>query len=441
MRPDLIRKLALLAVAALVAVAVVGCGGGGSSSSESTTSEAAEESTAASETEAGGEGEGAEAGGSAVLGSEEKATGKPIVFGMLNLENGPVAFPQSREGAEAAIEYINDYKGGIQGHPIELAECATDGQPATSTRCANQIVEKNPLLILGGADTGAAGAFPVYERKGLAYIGGLPFTPVESNAKNGAIFISVSVGDNIAMVAYAHDELGAESGVVLQTGDTQGKYSGEIISTAMEGAGMSTKVITVSPTASDLSAPAAEAVSAGADLIYVETPNDCAAMFKALESVGNTAKVAAVGTCSAPSVIEAAGPAAEGVYMPEPVELLSGGSEEAEITNAAFEEWASPEMPRESIAIAGFGAIMNIWETLNEAPASALTSSKVLEQFTKGSEHPNWMAHPYTCNRKQVPSQEAVCNGYQQINQVKGGRLETVSKDWVTGSKYYHPTH
>jgi branched-chain amino acid transport system substrate-binding protein len=435
MRPDL-RKLALLLAAVLLAAVVVGCGGGGSSSSSGTTAEEPSgESTPAAteEPEAGGE--------SSPLGKPDKATGTPIVFGMLNLENGPVAFPQSREGAEAAIEYVNNYKGGIQGHPIELAECATDGQPATSTRCANQIVEKNPLLILGGADTGAAGAFPVYERKDLAYIGGLPLTPVESNAKNGAVFISVSVGDNIAMVAYAHDELGAKSGVVLQTGDTQGKYSGEIISTAMEGAGMSTKVITVSPTASDLSAPAAEAVSSGAELVYVETPNDCAAMMTALESVGNTATVAAIGTCSAPSVIEAAGPAAEGVYFPEPTELPSSKSEDAAITNVAFNEYASKEMPRESIAIAGFGAIMNITETLNEAPASALADpSKIIGLFTSGSEHPNWMAHSYTCDRKQVPSQEAVCNGYQQINQVKEGQLETVSKEWVTGVKYFHPS-
>jgi branched-chain amino acid transport system substrate-binding protein len=441
MRPDL-KKLALLLAAVLIAAIVVaGCGGGGSSSSGSTEAETTTEAEPEGETEpAAEETEEGEEGGATALGKPDKATGSPIVFGMLNLENGPVTFPQSREGAEAAIEYVNNYKGGIQGHPIELVECATDGQPATSTRCANQIVEKNPLLILGGADTGAAGAFPVYERKHLAYVGGLPLTPVESNAKNGSIFISVSVGDNIAMVAYAKDELGLKSGVVLQTGDTQGKYSGEIISSAMEGAGMSTKVITVSPTASDLSAPAAEAVSSGAEFIYIETPNECAAMMKALESVGNTATVAAVGTCSAPSQIEAAGPAAEGVYFPEPTELLSSESEDAAITNAAFEEFASAEMPRESIAIAGFGAIMNISEVLGEAPAADLENpAKIQSLFSAGSEHPNWMAHPFTCDRKQVPSQEAVCNGYQQINKVNGGQFETVSKEWVTGVKYFHP--
>jgi branched-chain amino acid transport system substrate-binding protein len=210
----------------------------------------------------------------------------------------------------------------------------------------------------------------------------------------------------------------------------------------MEGAGMSTKVITVSPTASDLSAPAAEAVSSGAEFIYIETPNECAAMMKALESVGNTATVAAVGTCSAPDQVEAAGAAAEGVYFPEPTELLSSESEDASITNAAFEEFASAEMPKESVAIAGFGAIMNIAEVLGKAPEADLEDpSKIQALFSAGSEHPNWMAHPYTCNRKQVPSQEAVCNGYQQINQIENGEFKTVSKEWVTGVKYFHPTH
>ena len=438
MRPDLKRLAVMLVLAALIVLGVVGCGGGGSSSSESTGEATTAEETEPAATEETGEG-GEEASASP-LGEEDKASGEPIQIGMLNLENGPVAFPQVKEAAEAAIEYVNNYKGGIQGRPLQLSECATDGQPSTSTRCANQIVEKNPLFILGGADTGASGAIPVYERKGLAYIGGAPFTPAESNAKDAATFISVAVGDNAAMAAYAKEELGAETGVVLQTGDTQGKYTGSIIAKSMEGAGMDVKVITVSPSASDLTAPAAEAVADNADLIYVEVPNACAAMLSALESVGNTAKVAAIGTCSAPTVTEAAGAAAEGVYFPEPVELLSEGSEQAEITNAAFDEYASKEMPRESLAIAAFGSVMNAWEVLNEAPESVLEDpSKVLEQFTKGSEHPNWMAHPYTCDRKQVPTQEAVCNGYQKIIQFEGGELHTVSKDWVTGTQFYHP--
>jgi branched-chain amino acid transport system substrate-binding protein len=434
MRPDP-KKLALLALAVLLALLVVGCGGGGSSSSSESTS-AANESEAGGEEEAGEEAGGEEESGGSVLGTEEKATGKPIVVGMLNLENGPVAFPQYKEGTEAAIEYINTYKGGIHGRPLELVECATDGQPATSTRCANQIVEKEPMFILGAADTGASGAFPVYERKNLAYIGGMPLTPVESNAKNAATFISIVVADNAAAAAFAKETLKVKSASSVNTSDTQGKYTASQIVGALKNAGLEVSEVNVSPTASDLTSPAAEAVTSSSELIYIQVPNACAPMIKALESVGNTKPVISVATCASPSTLEAAGPAAEEIYFPEPLELLSSGSEAAEITNAAFDEYTSAEMPRETFSVEAFAAVMNAWEVLNEAPESDLQQSKILGLFNDGKEHPNWLAHPYTCGQKEIPTQTAVCNGSQKITQVQGGEIVEVSKDWVNGTQY-----
>src|SRR3954452_19172338 len=154
--------MGILAALAACALAFAACGGDDSSSSASKD----DSSTAATSTP----------DASAALGSENKATGTPITLGLLNLESGPVTFPEYRQAAEAAVKYINDYKGGIGGHPVQLAACATDAQPSTSARCAGQIVDKKPLAILGGADTGAPGAFPVYARAKLAYIGGIPFT-------------------------------------------------------------------------------------------------------------------------------------------------------------------------------------------------------------------------------------------------------------------------
>src|SRR3954462_9507128 len=134
----------------------------------------------------------------AALGTENKATDTPITVGLLNLESGPVTFPEYSAAAKAAVNYINDYKGGIGGHPVKLDVCATGGQPATSARCAGQVVDKKPAFILGGADIGGPGSFPIYQKAKLAYVGGIPFTPVESNAPNSVQFISISIGDNLA---------------------------------------------------------------------------------------------------------------------------------------------------------------------------------------------------------------------------------------------------
>lgn len=88
-----------------------------------------------------------------------KATGTPIVVGLINLEVGPVTFPGYRSGVEAAISYINDYMGGVGGHPLQLVHCESDAQPATSQRCANQILDQKPAFIIGGADPGSPGAY------------------------------------------------------------------------------------------------------------------------------------------------------------------------------------------------------------------------------------------------------------------------------------------
>ncbi|MBS1844670.1 MAG: ABC transporter substrate-binding protein [Actinobacteria bacterium] len=423
-----LRTLFIVAMFICAAVLLAACGGSGSSGGSS-----AEDET----TEAQG-GEETTASSTSVLGTSDPAKGKPIVFGMLNLENGPVTFPQIREGAEAAADYINEYKGGIQGRPIEIDDCPTDGQPSTSTNCANQIVEKNPLLILGGGDTGSTGSLPVYERAGLAYIGGAPLAPAETNAKNGAIFISLSIGGNAAAAAYAHDELGAETGAVMQVADTPGKFSGNIIKETMEGAGMEVHMVSVPPTASDLSSAAAEAVSSSPDVIYINIPQNCAAVLKALESVGNTATLVGLSLCASPESIKAAGASAEGLYYSEPFESLESGSEEAQITMTALDEF-KPSASPDALAVAGFGSVMNIWEKMSEAPAADLEDpSKILALFKEGKENPNWMAHPYTCNGKAV-LQAAVCNGAQKMGQVKNGKGVIITNGWVNGEKYLRP--
>src|ERR1700676_1019884 len=99
-----------------------------------------------------------------VLGPPHPASGSPVVFGLLNLQSGPVTFPEVSGAEQAAAQYVNEYLDGINGHHVKIVVCATDGQPSTSARCANQLLNDHPVAILGGADTGAPGAIPVWQR-------------------------------------------------------------------------------------------------------------------------------------------------------------------------------------------------------------------------------------------------------------------------------------
>src|ERR1700709_2509927 len=62
-------------------------------------------------------------------GTPNAAKGSPIVFGVLNLQSGPVTFPEVLTAEQAAVSYVNAYKGGIGGHPIKIVSCAPGGPP------------------------------------------------------------------------------------------------------------------------------------------------------------------------------------------------------------------------------------------------------------------------------------------------------------------------
>jgi branched-chain amino acid transport system substrate-binding protein len=413
--------MGILAALATCALLVAACGGDDSSSSNASKSAA----TATPDS-------------SAALGSEDKASGSPITVGLLNLESGPVTFPEYRQAAEAAVKYINDYKGGIGGHPVELASCATDGQPATSARCAGQIADKKPVFILGGADTGAPGAFPVWKRSDVAVLGGIPFTPVESNAPNAVEFMSVSIADNAAASTYAVKELGVKKASVIYTDDTQGKFTGlGVIAPVLKAQGVDVKTVPVAPNAADLSSVAASAIENGPDMVYVNSPNACPGLLKALKAVGNTAKIFGIDPCTSPPALKTAGDAAEGLYFAQPFDSLDSGTDDAKAMLAAVQKYGPANLALDSIAQAGFSSVINIQAALDGV--KDLNTQAILGAVKDGQSHPNFLAHDYVCDGKQVPGATSVCNGYQKMKQVKGGKVTTVDDKWITGVEYYTP--
>ena len=245
------RWLGTAAAVAASAVLAAGCGSSSSSSSSSASSGSSGSSTSATSAAT-------TSASSSSFGTPKKATGSPYVFGMINDETGAVTFPEARQGAIAAMQYVNNYLGGINGHPIVIDNCIGDGTPAGAARCANELVAKHPLAILGAADVGAPASIPIYAHANLAYIGGIPFTPVPFVSPNSIQFWSVSVGDNAAAAVYAGKTLGVKSVALMYFSNPQGESIIPQIVPVFKAAGASTvKLIPLSPTSPDPSPQAA----------------------------------------------------------------------------------------------------------------------------------------------------------------------------------------
>jgi branched-chain amino acid transport system substrate-binding protein len=411
-------------VAALVAAGCSSSASSGSSGSSTSSSTAGASSTAA-------------AASGSVFGTPKKATGTPYTFGMINDETGAVTFPEARQGAIAAANYVNNYLGGINGHPIKIDECTGDGTPATAARCANQLVAAHPLAILGAADVGAPASIPIYAHANLAYLGGIPFTPVPQTAANSIQFWSVSVGDNAAAAVYAGKTLGVKSVALVYFSNAQGESIVPQITPVFKAAGVTTiKYIPLSPTSPDPSPQAALIESSGAQLAYIDVPNGCGNVLKSLKSVGYTGKIMGIDPCGAPPVIAASAGGAQGMYIASPFLLQSGSTPQAQLFSAAMKKWAAPGTLIDSISTAGFATVMNVQAVLSKISGTPTTTS-ILAAFRAGT-HQNFLSHPYTCNGQAMKGATAICNDYYLMNQINNGAItQPNSTDWVTSKGYF----
>jgi branched-chain amino acid transport system substrate-binding protein len=109
------------------------------------------------------------------------AEGEPFVVAMPNLEGDAAGtFPDVREGAEAAVQFINeqlggigaDYEAGTPGRPIELNVCSHSVTQEEAQRCANEIVGQDPDLIQIGIDFFTPLLYPVFQ--GIPTVQNLP---------------------------------------------------------------------------------------------------------------------------------------------------------------------------------------------------------------------------------------------------------------------------
>ena len=99
---------------------------------------------------------------------------------------------------------------------------------------------EHPIAILGAADVGAPASIPIYQHANLAYLGGIPFTPVPETAPNSIQFWSVSVGDNAAAAVYAGQTLGIKSVAIVYFSNAQGESILPQITPVFKAAGVTT---------------------------------------------------------------------------------------------------------------------------------------------------------------------------------------------------------
>ncbi len=432
MNPEFRRLSVLASACVLAAGGLAACGS--SSSSSSSTGSSTPTAAATSATSAASPGASA---GSSALGTPKAASGTPVVFGMVNIESNPQAsFPEVRQAAQAAVQYVNAYGGGLDGHPIKLDVCITDGSPATSTQCANKLIAAHPTAILGAGDLAGANTLPLYAKANLAYIGGVDFTPAESAASNAVIFNDVAQSGNSDISEYAVKTLGAKKVSVITLDNTQGVSQANLFEIpAVKSAGGTAKLFSIPPSASSPSSTLASAIGASPDAFVLEDPSQCVSILTGLKSLGNTKPVLSIDPCSAPSVIKAANGAADGMYWVEPFQNLSAAnpSTDVKLAQAILGKYAPASLAVDSPALAGLSTVMNVWNTFKTTPISKLTTTYMLKTLRTGT-HKAFLSTTWNCASHPITKEPAICSADEYLYQIKGSTPTLIKSGYNLGA-------
>jgi branched-chain amino acid transport system substrate-binding protein len=427
------RIPALACCAAATAAAIATCAASPSTSLAAASGGASKQPRTASRSSAG-----------VRLGSPHAAKGAPVVLGMINVEGSPAgSYPEESEAAQAFVRYVNEYRDGIHGHPIKLDLCVTNGTPSVSAQCANQIVGDHPVAIAGATDFATAASFPIFDRAHLAYIGGTPIDAPEETDPRAVEFVGFAVGAFAGLADFAATGVKAKSVAIIYPQVPVGlRIASSVVTPVLKAEGVKTVVKTpVSPSATDFTpAVAAANTKHPKAIIAAGSAASCAPLMTARQSLGVTAALLLPGQCAAEQILQAAGSAANGVYMNNDFDLPNDLSDpDVRLFRTVLAKYAPSGIALDEFAQAGANTIMNIWSAFNAIPKHKLGTRSILRYFHSGSDHPNFMAHPYTCDGRVVPGAPTICNAAQRILVIKNDEPEPYNDRWYTVQKDLKP--
>ncbi|WP_163549027.1 ABC transporter substrate-binding protein [Candidatus Frankia nodulisporulans] len=375
---------------------------------------------------------GGSSGGASTGASSGTLTGTPITLGFVTVENSALgSYPETRRAAQAAVDRANSALDGVGGHPLRLVTCATDGSPESSQNCANQLVAEKPLAVVGGIDFGTQAAMPIYESAHIPYVTGSPQLSGELNSKNAFALSGGTVSELLGITEYLTATKHIRSAHALYV-DLPG-----LLSAAIQGSqnilhkkGVTdVKLIAEKADAADFAPAVTQAAAGNPDaIIVVFQAAACARIAQAAAALNVRSDMYFVGTCASPAVPRAAGGKTDNLYFASSYLPVPASGGDADM--AAFRS-AVPDADRTSASQGAFSTVLNLRALLAKLPApSAATLTTALKATVN---EPNVMAHPYTCDGKQIEIFPAVCDTSVRLLHWQDNAFSDVTGDWVDG--------
>lgn len=357
------------------------------------------------------------AASAALLGSPAPATGTPVKLGLLTDGRGTnIDFTSAQQTAQAAVKYVNEYLGGVAGHPIELFVCETKQIPANASDCANRMIEEKVPVVLNDISGVGGVTVPLLSAAGVPYFSYSGSSAAELTSP-GAYSVTGSVASLLGGVAqYAKDQgiekvsvVGMDIPAVTQGVQSMGKP-------AFDRAGVELNLVTVPPGTPDLTPQVQTVVTARSGLMLIFGDKTiCSAGLKAARTLAYPGKVFIVQQCIDPTAVTSV-PGGYQDVMITSVTNHNDGDAEFELYKAVLQQYA-PDTAKANTAsgtaMQGYSAVVGFARAMAGLPAGSELTPEVVKQTLesgKSAKTPLGGGAEFACNGTAVPSLPGMCS-------------------------------
>jgi branched-chain amino acid transport system substrate-binding protein len=393
------RSSAHLATALLLAMVLVAAACGGDSKTASTTSTTLAAKEAAN-----------------ALGTPDKATGTPVKIGLITNGVGQ-GFDQHDDEptAKAAANWINDYQGGIGGHPITLVKCVDKGDPSTAADCANELIRQNVNAVVYSSNGVFESSWRPLSAAGIpTFIQAVTGQDSVKEPKNTFTIqngLASTVDGPIELAKKVHSKVFSVLSVDVPAATSN--YTEGLGPKKIKDAGLELQLIAAPLGTPDLTTQTQQIVQKNPDGFLNILGNDafCIAALNGLKAAGFTGTIAANEQCITDNTIKAVGgDSVKGIRVITNIPLAETDNPSTKLYTAVLQKWAPDVDPINGafmfLAMTGLGAA-----TRSIEDGTAITPDVIIHaaKTMPWTEQPGSGGRHMRCNGKADPAQPAVC--------------------------------
>jgi branched-chain amino acid transport system substrate-binding protein len=442
-----------MAGVSVLAIMLAACGSDDDSSTDSTTASTPSEATAAdttpvestatttadttADTAADGsapstdEPVGTDAGSDDPLGTPTPAEGEPVKIGLLTESGGEAIGSQSsltEQGAEIAVQYVNEYRGGLGGRPIELVICGSKATASGASDCANQMVEQDVDAVIYPFNGFGAQQVPIITGAGIPVVA-VSGSSTEELTAPGVFVLTGGFPGSLGAYAQHSLDTGISNFAMVTIDVPAATQAAETLGgLVFANAGVEYSVIAAPPGTPDLTSQLQAAISGGADAIGVTGDvTFCTSFLQAYQTLNLDVPKYIIAPCIDPTVIESLGSTLDGSIL---ATVTATDGPDAEVYGAMVEKYGDgsidPDPAISAGVSSGVASVMNLWNMMDGFEGE-VAADTIMEQAKTATDVELWMSGGLTfaCDGTAISILPNVCSSSFQIGTVGADGLVT----------------